>query len=152
MVKVRSMDAFKLLEAEHHQIEQQLGEFIAGYDEMSNPRRLERAKLIFSEITKHFEHQQALFRSVSKAKEADRSFVEECFRDRKDIIDAMDNLLMSHVDDDDFSQGLRALLARFDAHLKQYADKLYVQFRQQLSVQELRAMDSQASEWALGSP
>ncbi len=145
------MDVFELLEAGHHRIEQQLAEFIADYDQMSNAKKLERASLIFGEITKHFKHQESLISTVSNDQNVKQPFIDECLKDRKNITDAKDNLLMSHVDDADFSDGLRALLGRFDAHLKHYANKLFVEFRQQMSPQEVRTMDSQATEWMLGS-
>ena len=145
------MNAFEFLETDHQRIEKQLGEFIAGYDLLSKPVKFGRASLIFGEIQKHFEREESLLSKPSHEKDADQAFNDECLRDRKNIVDAMDNLLMSHVDDSDFSDGLRALLEPFEAHLRHYADKLFVRFRQRLSPQELRTMDSQATNWMLGS-
>jgi hypothetical protein len=143
------MNIFELLEADHQRIDQQLGEFITCYDQVSNAERFERASLVFDEIRKHFERQESLFPSTFNETEADQALMKECLKDRKDINDALDNLLMSHVDDSDFTAGLRALLEGFHAHLRHYADKLFVEFRQQLSPQVLRTMNSQATDWML---
>lgn len=143
------MNVFEILKAEHHRIEQQLDEFVASYDQMSNAKRFERSSLIFDEIKRHFVHQETVLSHISSEKDAE--CLEECLRDRKNIIAAMDNLLMSHVDDADFREGLRVLLARFDEHLKHSEDKLFANFRQQLSAQELRNLDERAADWMLGS-
>jgi len=147
---VSEMDVFTYLEAEQQRIQQQLQEFISSYDQMPNEKRFERAALILGEIRRLLEHQKSLVSRISND-DKDTYFLKECLTDRENIVEAMDNLLMSHVDDSDFREGLRQLLRRFDTHLKHYQDKLFVAFRQQLSPQELRNMDSQATDWMLGS-
>lgn len=149
MVKI--MDAFALLEDDHHRIEKQLSDFIADYDQMSNVDRFARASVIFQQTRKHFERQKDFLLKAATEKGA-LAFVEECLQDRKNIVDAMDNLLMSHVDDTDFSDGLRAFLRRFDEHIRHSDEKLYIEFRQQLFPRELQIMDSSATEGMLGSP
>lgn len=142
------MEAFALLKADDHRIERQLGELIADYERMSIAQRFEQASLIFWEIKEHFKHQESVLASTSIDKVTDKGFTDECLEDRKDIVDAMDNLLNSHVDDPDFNQGLRKLLGRFHAHLRHFADK---SFRQKLSPQQLSTINSQAVEWMQGS-
>jgi len=149
-IKVREMDVFKYLEAEHQRIKQQLDEFIASYNQMSDPKRFERSSLIFDELKSHFEHETNLVSRISND-DKDTVFLKECLSDRENIVDAMDFLLMSHVDDVDYKQGLGELLLRFDAHLAHYKDRPFVAFREQLSLQELRTLDSQATDWMLGS-
>ena len=143
------MDVFEFLEVEHHRIEEQLDEFVASYNQMSNAKRFERTALILDEIKRHFGHQNSFLSHICN--EQDAECLKECLSDRKNIIDAMDSLLMSHVDDADFREELRKLLLSFDTHLKHYRDTLFADFRQQLSPQELRNMDSQADDWMLGS-
>ncbi len=147
---VREMDVFKYLEAEHQRIQQQLDEFIVSYNQMSNPKRFERSSLIFDEIKRHFEHETTVVSRISN-EDKDTALLKECSADKSKINDAMDNLLMSHVNDLDFKEGLCDLLNRFDTHLEHYQDIPFVLFRQQLSRQELRCMDSQATDWMLGS-
>src|SRR6202022_2486979 len=119
--------------------------------QMSDPKRFERSSLIFDEVKRHFEHESTVISHVSND-DKDTVFLAECLSDRERIIDAMDNLLMSHVNDLDYKNGLRDLLRRFDMHLAHYQGNLFVAFREQLSLQELRMMDSQATDWMLGSP
>lgn len=142
------MDAFIFLQMEHERIEQQLDEFIESFDQMTNEKRFECTSLIFDEIKKHFTHQQSL---LSRSSDDVAEFLTECSKDQNDIVEAMNDLLMSHVDDLNFGTELRKLSKSFDVHLKHYRDKLFVQYREQLSTQELRCMDSQVTDWMLGS-
>jgi hypothetical protein len=148
--EVRKMDIFLFIETEQQRIEQQLDEFIASYHQMTNEKRFERASLIVDEIRRHLEHEKTFVSRISNENK-DTKFLNECLKNKEEIMDAMDFLLMSHVDDVDFREGLRKLLERFDAHLEHYNDKLFVAFRQQLSSQELASMNSQATDWMLGS-
>jgi len=144
------MDIFLFLETEQQRIEQQLDEFISSYTQMTNPKRFERASLIVDEIRRHLEHQKTLVLRISND-EKDTKFLLESLKRREDIIDAIDFLLMSHVDDVDYQDGLRRLLDRFNEHLKHYKNKLFCAFRKQLSPQELGNLNSQATDWMLGS-
>ena len=113
-----------------------------------NAKRLERTALILDEIKRHFGHQKSFLSHMSN--EQDAECLKKCQRS-KTLIDAVDSLLMSHVDDADFREELRKLLVSFDTHLKHYSDTQFAGFRQQLSPQELRNMDSRPDDWMLGS-
>jgi hypothetical protein len=142
------MDAFIFLQMEHERIEQQLDEFSGSFDQMTNAKRFECTSLILDEIKKHLAHQKSL---IAGSSDNVTEFLTECAQDQSDIDEAMNNLLMSHVDDLNFGTGLRRLLHSFDNHLKHYREILFVQYREQLSPQEQRCMDSQVSNWMLGS-
>lgn len=138
------MDIFQYFDAGNRRIEEQLREILRNGHCWSNQILFDRISHVFSEIKEHCELQEHLVQSMSR--HGNRQTVETCLADRKGITEQMDNLLMSHIDDEDFRPGLRKLLTKMEQHITTSHDKLFSEAKIAIPADEIEEMNSRILE------
>ncbi len=143
------MDAFEYLELDHCRIDQQLRSLIDNYDHWPIREVFDKSVRIFDEIRHHFARQESLLCASIRGMANSRKLMSQCLADRESIQAEIDNLLMSHVDDADFKEELRALLEKIDKHIQFFHETLYSNLQERLSPQARLDLDTKFEQMML---
>ncbi len=148
-IEGKIMDVFKYLDLDHRRIDQQLRSLIEHYDQWPIREVFDKSVRIFDEIRHHFERQESLLCASIRGMPDAEKLMNECLLDRKNIQAEIDSLLMSHVDDADFKDELRALLTKIDKHIQLSHETLYVKLQECLSPEALLDLEGEFEQMIL---
>jgi len=143
------MDAFRFLELDHCRIDHQLRSLIDNYDQWTIREVFDKSVRVFDEIRQHFARQELLLCANIREMADTQKLMNQCLSDRKRIQEEIDSLLMSHVDDADFKEELRALLKKIDEHIQFSHKKLYSDLQERLSPQARLDLDTRFEQMML---
>ena len=136
----KTMDLFKYFEEEHKYIEERLSELEQNYESWSAERVFVRATRMFDAITKHFEKQETFILAEIRDYPSMQATISECLKDRKSILDAIDDLVMDHIDSREFRGNLGKLLEAVRKHITFSDEELYKAIRANLPEKNLSAL------------
>lgn len=134
------MDLFKYFEEEHKYIEERLAELETNYEQWSAERVFVRATRMFDAIMKHFDKQETLILAELRDYPAMQTVIEDCLKDRKKILDAVDDLVMDHIDSLEFRGNVGKLLKLVRDHITFSDEELYKAIRANVPEQNLAAI------------
>lgn len=135
------MDIFQYFEEEHTFIEERLSELEHNYKDWSAERVFVRATKMIDAITKHFDKQESMVISELKQYEALNAVIAECLVDRKHILDAIDDLLMDHIDSHEFRGNIGKLLKAVRQHISFSDHRLYQAIRANVPAEKLAELN-----------
>lgn len=95
---------------------------------------------MFDAIAKHFEKQETFILAEIQDYPSMQSTVAECLKDRKGILDAIDDLVMDHIDSSEFRANLGKLLKAVRKHITFSDEELYKAIRANVPEQNLSAL------------
>lgn len=134
------MDLFNYFEEEHKYIEEHLAELEQNYEKWPAERVFVRSTKMFDAITKHFDKQETLILAEIRDYPSMRDTITECLQDRKGILDAIDDLVMDHIDTPEFRANLGKLLKAVRKHISFSDERLYKAMRSNVSEQKISAL------------
>ncbi|MDP3509255.1 MAG: hemerythrin domain-containing protein [Candidatus Melainabacteria bacterium] len=140
------MDLFNYFEEEHKYIEERLSELEENYESWSAERVFVRATKMFEAIAKHFEKQESFVLEEIRNYPSMQTVIAECIKDRKIILDAIDDLLMDHIDSSEFRGNLGKLLKAVRRHITFSDEELYKAIRANVPEKNLSALNNAVKE------
>jgi hemerythrin-like domain-containing protein len=140
------MDLFNYFEEEHKYIEERLSELEENYESWSAERVFVRATKMFEAIAKHFEKQESFVLEEIRNYPSMQTVIAECIKDRKIILDAIDDLLMDHIDSSEFRGNLGKLLKAVRRHITFSDEELYKAIRANVPEKNLLALNNAVKE------
>ena len=135
------MDVFQYFEEEHKYIEERLAELEHNYKDWSAERVFVRATKMIDAITKHFDKQESLVISELKQYQELAPVISECLVDRKNIMEAIDDLLMDHIDSHEFRGNIGKLLKAVRQHISFSDHKLYQAIKANVPAEKLSELN-----------
>ncbi|MBU6455635.1 MAG: hypothetical protein KGS72_27940 [Cyanobacteria bacterium REEB67] len=135
------MDIFQYFEEEHKYIEERLSELEHNYKDWSAERVFVRATKMIDAITKHFDKQETLVLDEVKRYKELENVISDCLIDRKHILAAIDDLLMDHIDSQEFRGNLGKLLQAVRQHISFSDEKLYQAIRSVVPASKLAELN-----------
>lgn len=136
------MDVFKFLLANEEILAQRLSSTAANYSEWTQDRVFEETKRVLEGLKANFDKEKALLNTVHGTAGVE-SVVAEAEQHRKDMQADAENLVMLHVDEPGFEQGLETLSAKFEKH-KEFCEKtLFPKLKELVSEADLSRVSDQ---------
>lgn len=140
------MDLFQYFEEEHKFIEERLYELEKDYDKWSAERVFVRSTKMFDAIQKHFDKQETLIlKEIGNVPEM-QDIVGECLSDRKQIVEAIEDLVMDHIDSNEYRSNLSKLLKSIRRHISFSDEKLYQSIREHVPADKLKSLNDAVKE------
>lgn len=136
------MDVFKFLLANEEILAQRLSSTAANYSEWTQDRVFEETKRVLEGLKANFDKEKALLNTVHGTAGVE-SVVAEAEQQRKDMQADAENLVMLHVDEPGFEQGLETLSSKFEKHRDFCEKTLFPKLKELVSEADLNRVSDQ---------
>lgn len=135
------MNLFDYFEEEHKVIEESLIELEENYLTWAHERVFVRASKLFDAINRHFEKQESLLlQQITEVPELD-DVINACIKDREEMMELMNDLIMDHVDSPDWRVNLGKLLKAVRKHIEFSDRELYKTIKEVLPEKKLKSLN-----------
>jgi|GEM_PF-603144 len=139
------MNVFEFLTDEAHNVVKRFNEVVEHYPATADwtwDRAFEETKKDITMLTEHLKKETVLESNVGES--ADISLeMEQAKAQRKDINSSIDNVLMIHVDEAGFKEGLQKIADKLDAHTDYCVKSYYPLLEKHLSADKLANIQDQ---------
>lgn len=136
------MNVFHYLSEDHSAISKRLEETTENYSTWTRDRIFEESKNILQAIKDHFKKEHLLVNNL-KDESGMHQVLSTLNNQEKEIKSEMDNLVMIHVDEPGFEQGLESIAGRFDEHCRFCGKTFYRRVKEKLTAKDLRQVQTQ---------
>ncbi|MBX9772151.1 MAG: hypothetical protein K2X29_12315 [Candidatus Obscuribacterales bacterium] len=136
------MNVFHYLTEDHSAIAKRLEETTENYSKWTRDRIFEESKNILQAIKDHFKKEHLLVNNL-KDESGMHQVLSTLNKQEKELNSQIDNLIMIHVDEPGFEQGLESIAGRFDEHSRFCGKTFFRRVREKLSPKDLRQVQTQ---------
>lgn len=136
------MNVFHYLTEDHNAIAKRLSDTIKNYSNWTRDRIFEESKNILQAIKDHFKKEHLLVNNL-KDESGMHQVLTTLNRQEKELNSQIDNLVMIHVDEPGFEQGLESIAGRFDEHSRFCVKTFFSRVREKLTAKDLHRVETQ---------
>ena len=142
------MDVFNYMQSDSDMINDRFIELADNYSEWAQDRVFEETKNALAGVKSHLQKEQLFINNLKDRSGIDR-ILEEAQKQREAIISEIEQLVMIHVDEPGFEQGLESIGDKFETHRKFCVDTLYPRLKDRLSPADLQHVSDQLEQKVL---
>jgi vacuolar-type H+-ATPase subunit E/Vma4 len=142
------MDVFNYLENDNASIAERLTETAKNYSEWAQERVFEEAKKAFASAKQHFSS-ASLLESNLKNNEPVKELLSEINRQKKEIMDEIDQIVEIHVDEPGFEQSLETIANKFSQYFQYCKNTYYPAMQKALTADDLKHVSDQLEQKVL---
>ena len=142
------MDVFNYMKTDIDNISERLTELTENYSEWAQDRVFEESKNVLGAIKTHFQKEQLLVNNL-KDRTGLEHLLSQAEKQQQDIKSEMEQLVMIHVDEPGFEQGLESIENKFADHHKFCMDTFYPRLKSRLTSKGLQSVTAQIEQKVL---
>lgn len=142
------MDVFEYLKNDGAHIAERLNNIASQYSEWPRDRVFEETKRALQEMKIYFTKEALLINNLKDDGET-KEVVETAEKQRKSLEAAVENLVMIHVDEPGFEQGLDTIAEKMTQHCDFDADTFFPSMKAHLSEDDIKHVKQQLDDQIL---
>ena len=142
------MDIFKYLQDDGESIAHRLNQTVAEFGEWPQERLFEETKKAFSSLEGHFDKERMIVKNIENSDVAVPLSV-KAEAQIQAIKEAIDSIVMIHIDEPGFLNALQALANKFNEHMSFCIDEYYSALRLSLSSADKAHVNAQFEQMVL---
>src|SRR4030095_8795370 len=142
------MDVFNYIQSDSDMINDRFIELAENYSEWAQDRVFEETKNGLAGVKSHFQKEQLLINNLKDRSGSEKIFA-EAQKQQEAIVSEIEQLVMIHVDEPGFEQGLEAIRDKFTTQREFVIDTLYPRLKNRLSPADLRHVSDQLEQKVL---
>jgi hypothetical protein len=139
------MDAFDYLAADETRLSEKMNETYSQYSEWPRDRVFEETKYNLEGLRNLF-HKEALLTQNLKDESGMQDMLAKFDKQREDILSEADNLVMIHVDEPGFEDGLESIADKFREHVEYCQNTFYPSVLDRLSPEDRKKINEQLEQ------
>jgi RNase adaptor protein for sRNA GlmZ degradation len=139
------MNVFEFLTEEAHSVVRRFNDVVEHYPATADwtwDRAFEETKKDIAMLTEHLKKETVVENNVSQSQDMAEQ-MDKAASQRKEINSSIDNVLMIHVDEAGFKEGLQKIAEKLDLHTNFCTKSYYPLLQQHLSANELQNIEDQ---------
>jgi hypothetical protein len=139
------MNVFEFLTEEAHSVVRRFNDVVEHYPATADwtwDRAFEETKKDITMLTEHLKKESVVESNVSQSQDMTAQ-MDKAALQRKEINSSIDNVLMIHVDEAGFKEGLQKIAEKLDEHTMFCTKSYYPLLEQHLSANELQNIQDQ---------
>ncbi|CAN5562507.1 hypothetical protein BH11CYA1_BH11CYA1_49190 [soil metagenome] len=142
------MNVFKYLNDDGDSIAHRLNETVANFGVWPQERLLEESKRAFASLEGHFEKEQMIVKNIDHS-EVVIPMSERAEAEIKGMDEAIDSIVMIHIDEPGFRNALESLAVRFNDHRAFCVNEYYPKLQSVLSEADNEHVNAQFEQMVL---
>jgi len=142
------MDVFKYLKDDGEAIAHRLNETVAEFAQWPQDRLFEESKKAFASLEAHFEKERMIVNNINDS-EVVVPLSEKAEAQIKDMKEAIDSIVMIHIDEPGYLNALKNLAVKMNEHLRFCLDEYYPALADGLSAKDKENVNSQFENMVL---
>lgn len=139
------MDVFEFLKEDKARIAERLTQTSRNYPDWSWDRIYEETKKSLEGVRQHLK-KESLLMSNLKSDEGLENILDEASKKREEMNSEIENLVMIHVDEPGFEQGLDSIAGKLREYNEFCADRLYPELKDHLSEDDVKHVNEQLDD------
>ena len=136
------MDIFKYLQEDGESIAHRLNQTVAEFGVWPQERLFEETKKAFSSLEGHFDKERMIVKNIDNS-DVVVPLTVEAEAQIQAIKEAIDSIVMIHIDEPGFLNALQSLANKFNDHMSFCLDKYYAVLRAGLSAADKAHVNAQ---------
>ncbi len=142
------MDVFKYLKDDGEAIAHRLNETVAEFAQWPQDRLFEESKKAFTSLEAHFEKEEMIVNNINDS-EVIVPLSEKAGAQIKDMKEAIDSIIMIHIDEPGYLNALKNLAVKMNEHLRFCLEEYYPALASGLSAKDKENVNSQFENMVL---
>ncbi len=142
------MDIFKYLKDDGEAIAHRLNETVAEFAQWPQDRLFEESKKAFASLEAHFEKEKMIVNNINDS-DLIVPLSEKAGAQIKDMKEAIDSIIMIHIDEPGYLNALKNLAVKMNEHLRFCLEEYYPALAAGLSANDKENVNSQFENMVL---
>jgi len=142
------MNVFNYMETDSEMLNDLFDELTENYSEWAQDRVFEQSKNALAGVKGHFQKEEMVINNLKDQRGLEQPLA-EAKKERDAIVSEIEQLVMIHVDEPGFEQGLESIATKFKNHRKFSLEKLYPLLKERLSSSDMHRISEQLEQRVL---